>query len=168
MYCLLREISILFQLSHRQLHLLISQWIVLVTLVIVSPKTDSRQLSFCLQSLRGIQFPEHLQKELKFRKALVDGEFESKIIRSKTIDHKFGTEESQAVHSLYLHSRELLRLAKLADNDSEQGLGEQQHKDISQQLQDCRTCLERAGKRNSQGTKVRYDQNVFIFFMILY
>lgn len=131
----------MFQKHHKILAVLTSEWIFYTTLLILTSNDDMKTLANQLLKLKAYNYPLQLQNALKFRKMVLDGELEPKIKFSSV---KTVPDNRLALHSLYLHSRELLRLVKLAETEV---LTDDMYMDIKQQISDCSSCLELACKK---------------------
>ncbi|XP_067941140.1 uncharacterized protein [Watersipora subatra] len=142
------SVSNSFKRNRKLLRLLISQWIFCLA-VFVRGSISTDTLVVQLSSLNGLTSPHQLEKDLKFYKAVLDGD-ESEQVK---VPKKFPSKQDQAIHSLYLHSRELLRLSKLADG----GNGfrtEDLFSQISSELRDCSVCFNIASKANKLPDKL--------------
>lgn len=126
----------------------------MTVLIANQPVQSKSQTADNIMKLKGISYPNYLRKELQFRKALMDGEMGSKSHSHKSLPD-IESAETQALHSLYLHSRELLRLSKLTA-DGAASLSDDLYNQIKQQISDCMVCLERAGKKRANINSDRY------------
>ena len=115
-----------------------------MALLILTSDGGSHLLINNLSVLKGIAATRQLEKDLKFCRAVLDGELEPKVtmnIRGRLSD------QDQTWHSLYLHCRQLLNLVKMADADAScrtESLLQQ----ISCELKDCTICLDLASRKH--------------------
>lgn len=117
------------------MEVLLSQWTMNMTLVVC--ECSSTDISSLVGTLKGVGSSETLRKIFQFHNQLLDGSLERK--------HNVKVQvpingQNQANHSLYLHAREVLRLAKLLKDNTE--YQDTLLQDIYQQLTDCCLCVD--------------------------
>lgn len=125
-----------------------SQWITTLALLVIQSKIQQDEAS---PIFKGITFLESAEKHFKFHKLLLDGHFD----KEPSLNHMVQLDRrQQAVHSLYLHTRELLRLVKsLSPDKVRNNQADDTYTLIKQHIDDCKTCLEAAWKKDTLTNK---------------
>ena len=123
--------------------------------MLLATQPDLKHTPQYILNLKGLSYPDYLRRALHFKQAMMDGKFERKKQSHRKDADNVWSAQNQALHSLYLHARELLRLTKLTDGSTVM-LSDSLYSDIKQQISDCLVCLERAGKRKADSNTERY------------
>lgn len=131
----------------KYMQLMTSEWITLMVLAAVHLPLD--QLQNLIHRLAPLKQPRIFAMQLKFHKALLDGELEGKSVQKNDSARK--SDRNLALHSMYLHAREAMRLSKICVN--EDSVTDSRYAYLLQQILDCRICLETAWKHGTRNDR---------------